>query len=141
VADTNNISIPESLYHLDSFFRREFEGAQDRIAILLNIKYREKVLAVDAYDTGAFHAGIDTLPARNEGEIRVVEVESDRYRDATVAARRPKGIGDIIERGRRPPVNYPGRFPGKLAVEEADPSIIQTLQDAARAAVNDINTA
>lgn len=42
-----------------------------------------------------------------------------------------RSYADIIERGRKPPVNYPGRFPAKLAIEAAEPEINRILGDRA----------
>lgn len=114
------------LRELEKLFIPEYARTQDMIASLLRDAYKRKALEVKAYRTGAFYRGIVRDPnAFLDGGIRVRNVTADSSRTSEGG----RSYDDIIERGRRPPVNYPGRFPARLAIESSDFDINKMLDD------------
>lgn len=123
------IDIGRGLRNLAAPFEKAIDAAQTEIAKIHRKNWREKVVEVGATDTWAFHRSIVVAKEVRESTQRILDIEADRYQSALVQAQRPEGIGDIIERGRRPPVRYPGRFPAKLGIEASERESISVLSE------------
>jgi hypothetical protein len=125
------------LRQLDKLFIPEFAQAEDMIASLLRDNYKRKILEVRAYRTGAlYRSPIRDANAFLEGGRRIRDVIADTRRTSEGG----RDYADIVERGRKPPVNYPGRFPAMLAIESSQWDIDKILDDTANRIIEVIQT-
>jgi hypothetical protein len=126
------------LRELEKVLLPAFARLEDDIAIIFRDWYKRKILEVGAYDTGAFYRSVVRDPnAFLDGGMRVRGVTAD----TTKTSQGQRDYADIVERGRKPPVNYPGRYPAQLAIDAAEQDIEQAFDRTANGLIEIISGA
>jgi hypothetical protein len=125
----SEIAASQDLQNLPSIIAREFKRAMiDEIAPALVSHWGTALGEVGAVDKGTYLESIEAgVPASfSGGDVTAITIEAPAAEQ----------YSDVVERGwlkrGKGQESYPGRFPVKRAIEEADPEIVKALDSAGR---------
>lgn len=113
-------------------FVERMEPTVERVAEVYRASYRTEILIVRAYRTGEFHNSVTVATPSRFAGAKVVDVDSDVYRNARVQNERPEGIGSLIEAGT---FRMAPRYPASRAIKEAEPIVLGLIRQATSEAI------